>query len=150
MRLFSPDSVASDESLPSRIIPINFQSKTGYSAYESAPSDVRFSEDYIEQLTIGHLMALDFNIPHALVEGAVKLAGWSLEEPTTSQFLLADGRIPSLRDIRTFLGHQPIMYREGFRSVVVETQGTRILYRSTTSRLTANWQAQSIPFIFAM
>jgi hypothetical protein len=71
MRLLSPDSVSSDESLPPRIIPINFHSKTGYSAYESAPLDVRFSEDYIEQLTVGDLMAPDFNIPLALPDGAV-------------------------------------------------------------------------------
>jgi hypothetical protein len=123
MRLCSPDSVSSDESVPSRIIPIKFHTKTGYSAYESAPSDVRFSEDHIEQLTVGHLMALDFNIPLALPDDTVKLVGWSPEEPTTSQFLLADGKIPSLDDVRAFLSNQLIMFREGFRSVVIEAQG---------------------------
>jgi hypothetical protein len=127
MRLLSPESVSSDDSLPLRIVPINFHSKTGYSAYESAPSDVRFSEDFVEQLTVGQLMAPDFVIPPALPDGAVKLVGWSFEEPTTSQFLLADGKIPSLRDVRTFLSNQITMYREGFRSAVIETQGTHLM-----------------------
>ena len=136
MRLLSPDSLASDESLPLHIIPINFQSKTGYSTYESAPSDVRFSEEYIEQLTVGHLMAPDFHIPHALAEGAVELVGWSPEEPTTGQMpmLLTDGRIPSLRDIRTFLSEQSVRYRDGFRSAVVQVHGTYTLSRSMRSR----------------
>lgn len=140
MRLLSPDSLASDESLPSRIIPINFRSKTGYSAYESAPSDVHFSEDYIEQLTVGHLMAPDFHIPHALAEGAVELVGWSPEEPTTGQMpmLLMDGGVPSLRDVCTFLSEQSVRYRDGFRSAVVQAQSTYTdLDRRDLTHLTA-------------
>ena len=72
---------------------------------------------------MGHLMAPDLNIPLALPDNTVKLVGWSPEEPTTSQFLLADGKIPSLDDVRAFLSNQLIMFREGFRSVVIEAQG---------------------------
>jgi hypothetical protein len=68
-------------------------------------------------------MSPDFNIPLALPDGAVKLAGWSLDEPTTSQFLLVDGKIPSLKDVRVFLSNQSVLYHEGFRSVVLEAQG---------------------------
>jgi hypothetical protein len=126
MRLCSPDSVSSDDSVPRHVIPIQLHQKTGYSAYESSPSDVRFSKDYIEQLTVGQLMAPDL-IPQALPDGAVQHVGWSVNEPTTSQFLLIDGKIPSLSDVRTFLSSQPTTYREGFRSVVLEAQGTYLL-----------------------
>ena len=131
MRLVSPESVSSDDSLPPYITPIKFCSKTGYAAYESAPSDVRFSEEFIEQLTVGHIMSPDFNIPLALPDGAVTLVGWSVEEPTTSQLLLVDGKIPSLKDVRAFLSDQIIKHREGFRSVVIESQGMISYDRST-------------------
>jgi hypothetical protein len=68
-------------------------------------------------------MSPDLNIPLALPDGAVTLVGWSIEEPTTSQLLLVDGKIPSLKDVRVFLSDQSIKYREGFRSIVIETQG---------------------------
>ena len=123
MRLKSPQSGSSDDSLLPNITPIKFYSKTGYSAYESAPSDVPFSEEFIERLTVGHFMSPDFNIPLALLDGAVKVVGWSVEEPITSHFLLANGKTPSLKDVCTFLSHLTITYREGFRSVVIETQG---------------------------
>jgi hypothetical protein len=139
MRLLSPDSLASDESLLSHIIPINFQSKTGYSASKSAPLDVRFSEDYIEQLTVGHLMAPDFHIPHVLAEGAVELVGWSPEEPTTGQMpmLLTDNRVPCLQDVCTFLSNQSVKYRNGFRSAVVQAHCTPYLDRRDLTHLTA-------------
>jgi hypothetical protein len=121
----SPDYISSDdESPPPFIIPIKYEQKTGYTAYESAPPEVRFSHEYIKQLTVQQLMSSDFNIPPALPDGAVKLVGWSVEEPAaSSQLLLIDGKIPSLRDTRVFLSDQPVKFRDGYRSVVLQAKG---------------------------
>ena len=122
----SPDYISSDdESLPSCIVPINYDRKTGYSAYELPPPKVCFSHEYIEQLTVRQLMSSDFDIPPALPDGAIKLVEWSVEEPAaaSSQVLLIDGKIPSLRDTRVFLGDQPAKFRDGYRSVVLQAKG---------------------------
>ena len=116
-------NISSDEeSLPSYILPIEF--KTGYSAYESAPLEVCFSQEYIDKLTIRHFMSPNFYIPPTLPDGTVKLVGWSVEEPTSSQLFLIDGKIPSLNDVHVFLSEQSVKFNDGYRSVILSAQGT--------------------------
>jgi hypothetical protein len=110
-----------DESLPPYVIPIRF--KTGYSAYESAPRDVPFSEEYIKELSVRQCTSPNFGIPPALPVGTVKLCGWSETEPTDSHFLLVNGAIPSLGDVRAFLGDQPSKFAGGYRSVLLQAHG---------------------------
>ena len=120
----SPNYISSDEeSLSSCLVLIKYDSKMGYAAYESAPPEVRFSYEYIEQLTVSQIMSSDFNIPPALPDGAIDLVRWSVEEPTRSQLLLIDGKIPSLHDTRVFLGDQPAKFQDGYRSVVLQAKG---------------------------
>jgi hypothetical protein len=130
MSLYSSD----DESLPAYILPITY--KSGYAAYECAPREVPFSEDYIVELTVGQCMAPDFHIPLALPDGSVNLVGWSMEEPTSDHFLLVDDKVPSLTDVRVFLSDQQVRFRDGFRSVILEAQGKTICDRDGLSNLT--------------
>ena len=68
-------------------------------------------------------MPLDFCIPPELPGGTVKIRGWSETEPTASHFLLVNNTIPSLGDVRTFLGDQPSKFGAGYRSVVLQAYG---------------------------
>jgi hypothetical protein len=113
-----------DESVPPYILPIKY--KSGYAAYECAAREVDFSEDFIAELTVGDCMAPDFHIPLALPDGFVKLVDWSTDEPASDHFLLVDNKVPSLADVRVFLSDQPIKFRDGFRSVILEAQGVTL------------------------
>ena len=123
-----------DESLPTYIMPITYQS--GYAAYECAPREVPFSEDYIVELTVGQCMAPDFHIPLALPDGSVNLVGWSMDKPTSEHFLLVNNKVPSLTDVRVFLSDQQARFRDGFRSVILEAQGKTLCDQVGLSDLT--------------
>jgi hypothetical protein len=127
-----------DESLPASILPIKFKSE--YAVYESAPREVKFSEDFIAALTIGDCMEPDFHIPSALPDDFVKLVDWSTEEPApaSDHFLLIDSKVPSLADVRVFLGDQPARFRDGFRSVILEARGKALHDRDSDSQWPLN------------
>ena len=115
------DISSDEESLSPYIIPIQY--KTGYPAYESAPPDVPFSEGFIKALTVGQCRAPGFSIPPALPNGTVKFIGWSETEATSDHFLLVDAAVPSLKDVRVFLGDQQSRFIGGYRSVIVSVRG---------------------------
>ena len=107
--------------------------KLTYFSYESYPPDVLVSSGYLENLTIEQCAEAEKQIPlTTLANGTLRVVGWSqtVLKPKTGTFLLA-GSIPSLKDIRIFLGDQPEKFAEGYRSVIIEAHGTESFHLRT-------------------
>ena len=96
---------------------------TSYTAYESSSSDVLFSADSLANLTIRESIDLLEKFPPVLRDKTLRLVGWSQNVPPTDNFFLASNSIPSLKDVRQFIGDQPEKFSQGCRGVVVEAQG---------------------------
>jgi hypothetical protein len=96
-----------------------------YSSYELSPPDVPFSAGFLKKLTVQQCIdtATALPFPRVLPDGSLRVIGWSPVVPTTSCFLLAASSMPSMKDIRQFLGQQPEKYTEGFWSVNIEVLG---------------------------
>jgi hypothetical protein len=95
----------------------------GYSAYESSAPDDPFSTSYLARLTIHQSIDTTTQIPPILPDNTLRLVDWSQTIPGISCFLLTESLIPSLKDVRIFLGDMPAKFAEGYRSVIVEAQG---------------------------
>jgi hypothetical protein len=106
----------SDASLPLTVVPI-----PKYYTYECSPKEVPFSFFHLNSLTIRQ--CIDIVIPAILPDNHVQLVGWSRVEPVAGGHFLLNGCIPSLNDIRVFLGDMCKEFGRGNRCVVVEAQG---------------------------
>ena len=115
------DISSDEEFLSPYIIPIQY--KTGYPAYESALLDVLFFEGFIKALTVRQCRAPGFSIPPALPNGTVKFIGWSETEATSNHFLLVEAAVPSLKDVRVFLGDQQSRLIGGYRCIIISVRG---------------------------
>jgi hypothetical protein len=116
------NAVRSDLALDDKPFPI-FTSVLTYSSYESSSEEVTFSSAYLANLTIQQCVDSAAKIPPVLPDDTVRLIGWSRTVPDTNHFLLVEDSIPSLNDIRKFLGDQPAQFAQGYRGVVIEAQG---------------------------
>lgn len=96
---------------------------TGYTAYESPSSDALYSADSLASLTIRDSIDLLTKFPPILPDKTLRVVGWSQNVPATDNFFLARHSIPSLKDVRQFLGDQPEKFAQGYRGVVVEAKG---------------------------
>ena len=109
-----------DHSESSSALPLSM----GFTAYESSPLDIAFSAGSLATLTIQESLDLLAKFPPVLPDKTLRVVGWSKAVPEADNFFLVNHSIPSLKDIRQFLGDGPETFAQGYHGVVVEVQGS--------------------------
>jgi len=82
-----------------------------------------YSADSLASLTIRDSIDLLAKFPPILPDKTLHVVGWSHNVPAITDFFLTRHSIPSLKDVRQFLGDQLEKFSQGYRGVIIEAEG---------------------------